>query len=91
MEGKGVRFSAQRAELGLGRADAGIDFMPEAPAAITLRNAGTTFSRSEDETMAAIHKGTANKVSKIETRVGVCNIKPDHAGVRVACILGETR
>ena len=56
MEGKGVGFSAKGAELGLERADAGITFMPESPAAIALGDAGTTFCRSEDETIAAIHK-----------------------------------
>ena len=90
MEGKGVGFSTQWAELGLERADAGITFMPEAPAAITLRNASSTFSRSEDETMTTVHERVADKVSKVETRAGVCNVKPDRTGVRVACILGES-
>ena len=90
MEGKGVRFSAQGAELGLEGADADITFMPEAPAAITLGNAGTMFSRSEDETVTTIHKGTADKVLKVETRVGVCNINPNCADVRVTCILEES-
>ena len=43
MEGKGVGFSAQWAELGLEGADAGIAFMPEMPAAVALGNACTTF------------------------------------------------
>ena len=91
MEGKGVGFSAQWAELGLEGADAGITFMPEMPAAITLGNACATFGRSEDETMTAIHEGVADKVSQVETHVGVCNVKPNRAGVRVTCILGESR
>ena len=41
--------------------------------------------------MTAVHKRATNKVSKIETRAGICNIKPDRAGVRVTCILGEAR
>ena len=56
MEGKGVGFSAQWAELGLEGADAGIAFMPKTPAAVTLGNACATFGRSEDETMTAVHK-----------------------------------
>ena len=91
MEGKGVRFSAQRAELGLEGADAGITFMSKMPAAVTLGNTGTTFGRSENETMAVIHKGMADEVLKVETRMGVCNVKPNCAGVRVTCILGESR
>ena len=90
MEGKGVGFSAQWAELGLEGADAGIAFMPEAPAAVALGNASATFGRSKDETMTAIHEGAADEVSKVETRAGVCNVDPNRAGVRVACILGES-
>ena len=89
MEGKGVGFSAQRAELHLERADVGITFMPELPAAIALGNASTTFGRSKDETMTAVHERVADEVSKVETRTGVCNVKPDRAGVGVTCILGE--
>ena len=90
MKGKGVGFSAQWAELSLERADAGITFMPKAPAAIALGNTCTTFGRSEDETMTAIHEGAADEVSKVETRVGVCDVDPNRAGVRVTCILGES-
>ena len=36
VEGKDVGFSAQRAELSLERTDAGITFMPKAPAVITV-------------------------------------------------------
>ena len=82
MEGEDMRFSAQRA-------DASITFMPKVPAAITLGDASLMFGRREDETMTAIHKGGAHKVLKVETCTGVCNIKSDRAGVRVACILGE--
>ena len=90
VEGKGVGFSTKGAELGLERADAGITFMPESPTAIALRNAGSTFCRSEDETIAAIHKRAADKVSKVETHTGVCNVDPDRAGIGVTCILGES-
>ena len=38
-------------------------------------------SRSGDETMTAVHKGAADEVSKVETHVGVCNVKPNCAGV----------
>ena len=40
--------------------------------------------------MTTVHEGTANEVSKVETRTGVCNVKPNHAGIRVTCILGES-
>ena len=83
VEGKSVGLSAQRA-------DASITFMPKAPAPVTLGNASTTFSRSENETMMAVHEGAADEVSEVETRAGVCNIEPDRAGVRVTCILGES-
>ena len=56
VEGKGVGFSAQRAELSLERADASITFMPKAPAVIALGNTGSAFGRSEDETVTTIHK-----------------------------------
>ena len=91
MEGKGMGLSAQWAELGLEGENAGITFMPETPAAIALGNACATFGRSEDETMMAIHEGAADEVSKVETRVGVCNVEPNRASVRVTCILGESR
>ena len=90
MEGKSVGFSTQGAELSLERADTGITFMPEAPAVITLGNASLTFGRSKDETMTTVYEGVANKVSKVEIRTGVCNVKPDRAGVRVTHILGES-
>ena len=89
MEGKSVRFSAERVELGLEGTDAGITFMPKVPAVIALGNASTMFGRSKDETMTAIHERAADEVSKVETRAGVCNVKPDCAGLGVTCILGE--
>ena len=49
VEGKGMEFSAQRA-------DTGITFMPKAPAVVVLRNASLMFGRSEGETVVAIHK-----------------------------------
>ena len=56
VEGKGMEFSTQRAELSLERTDTSITFMPEAPAAIALGNAGSAFGRSEDEAMTTIHE-----------------------------------
>ena len=91
VEGKSVGLSTQRAEFGLERADASITFMPKAPAPVTLGNTSTAFGRSENKTMTAVHEGAADEVSEVETHAGVCNIEPDRAGVRVTCILGESR
>ena len=85
----GVGFTADRAELTFEGTGARMRSMPKSPATVALGNSDVLLSRSNGKTMRAVHKGTTDKVAKIETRAGVLNIKPESPRASTRGITGE--
>ena len=79
-------FTADGADLSFEGADTGVRAMSKAPASVALRNARAAVRRGDDETMFAVHEVAAYKVTKVETRARVSDVKPDGAGIRTSAV-----